>query len=90
MTTTACSFHTSMYKTTMLLVFQSDWAVPAALLGRKKVVLYRGVLMKMGKEVWVDYTIGMPNVHTNMEPIVAFFCFSLLVVVGFIVMVCWF
>lgn len=40
-----------MYKTTMLSVFQSDWAVPAALLGRKKVVFYRGVLMKMGKEV---------------------------------------
>lgn len=90
MTTTACIFHTPIHQTTMHSVFHSDWAVPAALLGREKVVFYRGVVMKMGKEVGVGYTLGVPKVRSNMEPIVGFFCFSLPVVVvvaGFIVVV---
>lgn len=90
MTTTACIFHTPIHQTTMHSVFHSGWAVPAALLGREKVVFYRGVVMKMGKEVGVGYTLGVPKVRSNMEPIVGFFCFSLPVVVvvaGFIVVV---
>lgn len=46
-----------MHQTIMDLVFQSNWVVPAAVLGRKKVVFYRGVAMKMGKEEGVGYTL---------------------------------
>lgn len=43
--------------------------------------------MKMGKEVGVSYTTGVPKVRSNMEPMVGFFCFSLVVVFIVVVMV---
>lgn len=44
--------------------------------------------MKMGKEEGVGYTLGVPKVHSNIEHIVDFFCFSFPVCGGgFIVVV---
>lgn len=77
----ACIFHTSVHQTTMHLIFQSDEVVLAALLGRN-IMFYRRVVMKMGKEEQVGYTLGVPKVRSNTEPIVDYFCVSFPVDVG--------